>query len=81
MDNFEFHRLVDGPLPTPRHLDVPPAVFGVLTILPAPGTQWPDVEKAKFLSALGHVLDLVYPSHDHVTGVQSDSQGEKPNAI
>ena len=49
-------------LSTPPAVDVPQAVAGVLSLLPAPGTPWPDVERAKFMSALGAVLDLVYPA-------------------
>jgi len=62
--DFAFHRLEDGPMPMPTTVDVGQPIFGVLTLLPPPGTPWPDVEKAKFLSALGHVLDLVYPTPD-----------------
>jgi hypothetical protein len=62
MRDFSFHRLADDPAPTPTRIDVPLPIFGVLTLLPPPGTAWPDVEKAKFLAALGTVLDLVYPA-------------------
>jgi len=47
---------------TPQVVDVPLAIAGVMSALPPPGTQWPDVEKAKFMTALGAVLDLVYPT-------------------
>jgi hypothetical protein len=48
----------------PVEVDVPPAIAGVLRVLPHPGTRWPDVDKAKFMAALGAVLDLVYPEPD-----------------
>jgi len=62
MTNFSFKRLEDEVLPVGKTLDVAAPIYGVLTLLPAPGIEWPDVEKAKFIAALGHVLDLVYPS-------------------
>ena len=64
MTDFSFCRLEDGPRRMPTTVDVAQPIFGVLTLLPPPGTAWADVEKAKFLSALGHVLDLVYPTTD-----------------
>lgn len=64
MTDFSFRRLEDEALPVGKTLDVAQPIYGVLTLLPIPGTEWPDVEKAKFLSALGHVLDLVYPTPD-----------------
>ena len=54
----------------PQTVDVAPAIAGVLAVLPHPGTHWPDVEKAKFMAALGAVLDVVYP--------EPVSAGEKP---
>ena len=63
--DFSFRRLEDAPLPAPTTLDLPHAIYGVLTVLPAPGTSWPDVEKAKFMAALAAVLDVVYPSPDN----------------
>lgn len=52
--------------PAPTEVIVPPAIAGILAILPHPGTHWPDVEKAKFMAALGAVLDVVYPEGDDV---------------
>lgn len=49
-------------------VDVSPAIAGVLRVLPPPGTKWPDVEKAKFMAALGAVLDLIYPTPDSAEG-------------
>jgi hypothetical protein len=64
MTNFSFKRLEDEMLPVGKTLDVAQPIYGVLTLLPIPGSHWPDAEKAKFLAALGHVLDLVYPTPD-----------------
>lgn len=52
----------------PKEVYVPAPIAGLMASLPAPGTHWPDVEKAKFMSALGHVLDLVYPEPEHPNG-------------
>jgi hypothetical protein len=49
-------------------IDVPPAVAGILVTLPAPGVAWPAVEKARFMAAMGAVLDLVYPEPDSASG-------------
>lgn len=40
------------------------AIIGLLRDLPAPGTDWPKKQKARFLRALQATLDHVYPSDD-----------------
>lgn len=71
MHDFSFRRLEDGPSNQgPLTVDVPPAIAGILMKLPHPGTRWPDVEKAKFMAAMGAVLDLIYPTPDSARGEQ-----------
>lgn len=54
-----------------------PAVAGVMMALPHPGTVWPDVERAKFMCALGAVLDLIYePTQDSASQAQENQHGE-----
>lgn len=52
----------------PATVAVSPAIAGILQTLPHPGTHWPDVEKARFMAALGAVLDLIYPESDSASG-------------
>lgn len=61
----------------PATVDVPPAIAGILQTLPHPGTHWPDVEKARFMAALGAVLDLIYPECDSASSdpTSGDSNG------
>lgn len=40
------------------------AIIGLLRDLPAPGTDWPKKQKARFLRAFQATLDHVYPSDD-----------------
>lgn len=45
----------------PPDIDLSPAIAGVMGTLPPPGSPWPQEARARFLAALGAVLDLVYP--------------------
>lgn len=65
----------------PVNACVHPAIAGVLSALPHPEEHWPEIERAKWMCALGAVLDLVYaypaPPHDPESG--SFEPGDRPH--
>ena len=66
-----------SPLPTPRPIpgssELHPALVGILTSLPAPGTSWTKTQRDLFLKAFGSILDLAYPPVDDTAADIPDS--------
>lgn len=65
------------PLQTPSPIlgsnELHPALVGMLTSLPAPGTSWTKTQRDLFLKAFGSILDLAYPPVDDTAADIPDS--------